>query len=572
MDLKNSKRRYFGSTRDTVVAREGRQQWWKMIKRRRTTRVLSSSGQTSTTHSHSTNSSLTIGNNHSSCASAGVGSGEVKAICSPKAKSKEGSLSSTHSTHASKDLGLRSTYHVPVTTEHESRKGIPETTAVITATYNAAGEAVEKSKTDSNNGCCTDVGTAYLHNNSCEERSAQLHKPLALVNSDSKMNNDQYSREGMSQIAPRMCSTNNGPNSDNVVNERVCPEKCHHVSINITTDKCVGSKPLILVQFGENSSVYPAVSEEPGLQHDIPHESRGFEAETADGCGFISQDRMKEDNQEPSEIIFNYRRFSEIDEGSDEVPTVYPGNDRNPLLAKLYSSDSDDDDQDGDPGHSDTALVKLFEPIQVSNEVTPAALLRMVFKHFFKNKLSFSGIVDNARMINMAVSKRALPDTRYLFDKLCNNRVEYTSHAVCPECSGYAGIFVEAAPTVECENCNFEFEAMHRSDACYFGIIDPSEAIRDLLQLYEEHYDYVVNHKKHDPNHFLKKLPASDRFRYVTAAMNLDGVLISGSSNLSMTPLYLMINELPLQARLKHLVLGGLWAGARQPVMNIFLD
>ncbi|KAJ8685975.1 hypothetical protein QAD02_021768 [Eretmocerus hayati] len=146
----------------------------------------------------------------------------------------------------------------------------------------------------------------------------------------------------------------------------------------------------------------------------------------------------------------------------------------------------------------------------------------MVFKHSFKNKLIFSGIVDNAKMMNVAVGKIVLPDTRYLFDKLCNNRVEYILHAVCPECSGYAGIFEEATPTVECENCYFKFEAMNRSDACYFAIIDPSEAIRDLLQLYEDFYDYVMNRRKHDPNRmedirdgnlfmdFLKTLPKID--------------------------------------------------------------
>ncbi|KAJ8676851.1 hypothetical protein QAD02_012638 [Eretmocerus hayati] len=204
---------------------------------------------------------------------------------------------------------------------------------------------------------------------------------------------------------------------------------------------------------------------------------------------FLRTNREGHNNQNSGDYT-NALPMDMHDEESSHVP-------------ELYSSDSEDDSptDDEDPhGKSTSRHADLFKKVKISNETTPAALLRIVFRHSFKNKTCFSGIVDHARIINATSGTQILPDTRYLFDKLCNHGVSYVLHAICPECSNHAGIFEEASPTIDCGSCGFNFKAMNHSDSCYFAIIDLTEAVRDLLELYEDYYDYVVNRREHDPN------------------------------------------------------------------------
>ncbi|KAJ8685973.1 hypothetical protein QAD02_021766 [Eretmocerus hayati] len=126
MDLKNLKRRYFGSTRDPEVARQGRRQWWKLSKRQRVY--------------------VPVGNKSFPCTTAAGDSNRTKPSIS-RANLKEGFVPSTHSTHASMDIS-KSHDHGPLTFGHMVEKDGPATAMMTINNNPAAGGmkmAAEKS-------------------------------------------------------------------------------------------------------------------------------------------------------------------------------------------------------------------------------------------------------------------------------------------------------------------------------------------------------------------------------------------------------------------------------------------
>ena len=70
---------------------------------------------------------------------------------------------------------------------------------------------------------------------------------------------------------------------------------------------------------------------------------------------------------------------------------------------------------------------------------------------------------------------------------------------------------------------------------------------------------------------FVQELSHNDRNGYVTAIFNTDGAPRFKSSQYSIWPVYLLINELPPQARLNNLITCGIRFGKDKPEMISFL-
>ena len=71
---------------------------------------------------------------------------------------------------------------------------------------------------------------------------------------------------------------------------------------------------------------------------------------------------------------------------------------------------------------------------------------------------------------------------------------------------------------------------------------------------------------------FIKRLPNSDRHNCVSVTFNTDGAPVFKSSSFSIWPIYLCINEIPIQSRLSNVIVTALWFGKCKPEMSIFLE
>lgn len=226
----------------------------------------------------------------------------------------------------------------------------------------------------------------------------------------------------------------------------------------------------------------------------------------------------------------------------------------------------------------------FFESVSINVNRSPAELLLMALRFALSTQLSVTGILGLLKFVNRICSKSVVPETKYQLDKLCNNENTFTLHAVCTTCSMCLGTFEEFDKSFKCENCNTLIDVSNPSNSCYFATINPSNSVRDYLHLHENYYDDVVSHRIHETNlikdiydgesyrQFLNKLNDYDRKAYVTAIFNTDGAPVFESSNLSIWPIYIMLNEIPIENRFSSTIVVGLWFGTNKPEMSVFLN
>lgn len=137
---------------------------------------------------------------------------------------------------------------------------------------------------------------------------------------------------------------------------------------------------------------------------------------------------------------------------------------------------------------------------------------------------------------------------------------------------------------VDCDMCDSSINVSHVSASNYFVILDPSTEISNLIKTHEDYYNYIVNERINETGEirdiydgqcykmFVKNLPQNEKSRYVTAIFNTDGAPRFESSQDSIWPIQIQINELPPQSRLKNVITCGMWFGKNKPEMSIFLN
>ena len=208
----------------------------------------------------------------------------------------------------------------------------------------------------------------------------------------------------------------------------------------------------------------------------------------------------------------------------------------------------------------------------------------MLLRYSTANSLSITAMTNLFTLINTIFKTPVLPDSRYITDKLLNSEDGVQFHAVCYVCSAYLGEFGKIASTKVCNNCRTEIDLHCPSNTSFFVLINPTTQITDLLHIYEEHYDNVINERIHKIGYiedvydgkkyreFVKSLPEHDKLNYVSAVLNTDGAEKFKSSQYSIWPLFLKISELPSQDRSNKLVTCGLWFNKQKPEFPIFLN
>lgn len=250
------------------------------------------------------------------------------------------------------------------------------------------------------------------------------------------------------------------------------------------------------------------------------------------------------------------------------------------LINELLRNDSDQKYQDLD------TLIKsedFLSTINVKVNKSPGEILLMLLKFSIANKLPLTSISNLAALLNNVFVTNILPESRYMLDKLLNTKDNCEYHAVCLNCDIYIGQLQDLNDSVKCSVCGIVMDLSKPSCLNFFVIINPCQTIANYLTAYADHYSYVVNERIHVKGEmkdvydgrlyqkFLKKLPPSERHRYVTAVFNTDGAPRFESSNFSIWPMYLMINELPPEKRYDSVVPCGLWFGKKKPEMRVFL-
>ncbi|KAL7289569.1 hypothetical protein TKK_0016538 [Trichogramma kaykai] len=173
-------------------------------------------------------------------------------------------------------------------------------------------------------------------------------------------------------------------------------------------------------------------------------------------------------------------------------------------------------------------------------------------------------------------------NSRYMVDKFFNVKDLLQYQVICYECSADLG--TDRLEKITRPICKAANDRNDQQKSSYFVLLDPSEQIIDLVKQHEDYSIKVTQEPSHELSYlsdvydgikyreFYHSLSDSEEKNYVTAVFNTDGASKFKCSQQSAWPLYLMINELPKQIRMKHLVVCGLFFGPKKPDMTIFID
>lgn len=228
----------------------------------------------------------------------------------------------------------------------------------------------------------------------------------------------------------------------------------------------------------------------------------------------------------------------------------------------------------------------FFKTINSSVQISYGELLLIMLKHSLKIHSGMSEIEKLFRSINCIFRRPILPETSYTIDKTFNPLTNVTYHKFCPYCKGYLGILDNITFPVTCShnNCGLEISSHNARHTDIFLLIDPSEAIENHLEANQDYYKFVVSGRRHRKNYFtdiydglryrsqVKLLRPDERNRYATLILNADGAQPFENSNDSVWPIYLQINELPMNKRFKNLITCGIWYSKNVPNMTLFMD
>ncbi|XP_071578140.1 uncharacterized protein [Temnothorax nylanderi] len=232
----------------------------------------------------------------------------------------------------------------------------------------------------------------------------------------------------------------------------------------------------------------------------------------------------------------------------------------------------------------DLVLNKDFQDcIDISPNKSPGELFLMIVEHALKYKSSLSEISDLFRLINIMFPRPILPDTRWILDNILNPKSRSEFHGICPKCCTYVGRIQDFKSFITCSVCSEIIDLNNPSSSNIFIIIDPTENIKLLIEENEKYYDHIVKERLFNGKirdifdgkcyrTFIRNLPANERYSYATTIFNTDGAPRFESSRYSIWPIYLQVNELPIQVRMKRIITCGMWFGKNKPEMTSFLQ
>lgn len=221
--------------------------------------------------------------------------------------------------------------------------------------------------------------------------------------------------------------------------------------------------------------------------------------------------------------------------------------------------------------------------------VNPNDIIQMVLGLAQRHRWTHQEKEDVMKMTNWILGRRLLPDTRFLMDSIFFPKSSLSYFFYCCECTTLLGsneLLETQVKTMNCPNtkCAHANVISDLSKATYFVCFDVPTQIALLLQ------DPDVRRKVLDPRNlvgkphdgvirdlydgsvyqkFLTYIDQSSETHYLSVSMSVDGVALFVSSSCSITPCFLMINELPPVMRMEKLILAGLWFGKKSADRSI---
>ncbi len=199
------------------------------------------------------------------------------------------------------------------------------------------------------------------------------------------------------------------------------------------------------------------------------------------------------------------------------------------------------------------------------SQITKGQLRILTMAFTLKHHITGMALKDLLALFD-AIMPGALPASSYLFCKfLYDNTANQKTMFYCPQC----GVLVGSLVPERCTMCNaFLSEKQMRKEGNYFITVSLIEQLKEMLEsrnmleyANERHVDAACEAVR-------EFVCCRDN---LTLACNIDGVPVFKSSNVSIWPIFVTVNELSIDKRRQFVLLHSLWFGNTKPAMNMYL-
>lgn len=225
--------------------------------------------------------------------------------------------------------------------------------------------------------------------------------------------------------------------------------------------------------------------------------------------------------------------------------------------------------------------------VMSAGTTTGAEAVLMVMSYAAKHNITGTQLDDLLKLINTLFGKEVLPRSKYMFQKVFKNNSDVVEfHYYCKTCKVYIGKQEEIhhKNIAQCEIYSTPIETNSLNSGSFFINIPIAPQIRTLLQNPEIQKNINYKRQRSQCDHVISDIYDGEMYKNLSRPggilsepnnlsyiFNSDGSPTYKSSKFSIWPIQLHLNELPPKMRFKNVVLAGLWFGAKEPVMSIFL-
>ena len=195
------------------------------------------------------------------------------------------------------------------------------------------------------------------------------------------------------------------------------------------------------------------------------------------------------------------------------------------------------------------------------------------------NGFTYVGVLDIIKLINVALGKRIVPESEYLFKKVCNKEFYFEKHYYCSKvnCMDYCGNLsrkdVKKWKCLKCEN----------SEPEYFIYKPMANSIREIVKRNFEIIEEFRRKMRSSDCKIISDINTGEWYKshsnvnngdFLSININTDGVSpYNSSKNKSLWPILATLNDLPMKQRFRkeNILVPGYWlSSAVGPKFDVF--
>ncbi|KAH7974577.1 hypothetical protein HPB49_017064 [Dermacentor silvarum] len=224
-----------------------------------------------------------------------------------------------------------------------------------------------------------------------------------------------------------------------------------------------------------------------------------------------------------------------------------------------------------------------------SSSTTLAEAVVLIMAFVVAHGLTWSAVDDLLKLVDALFGHRpsGLPRSKYLFRKLWAPKCEQIAqrHYYCELCMSLLEMS-ENKRSLHCTICQLSYDVSEvKKKGCFFAIMDIKEQLQHIIARVKELLFSSLSMLRDEQSSgnvvttdiangaICKGLRQMGLMKWsdLTLTVNTDGSPLYKSSNASIWPIQLSINELPQPHRNANTFLAGLWFGRKHPDMALFI-